>query len=259
MIKFFRKIRQNLIMENKTSKYLKYAIGEILLVVIGILIALQINNWNEERKNRILEADYYCQFLEDINQDALEIKKQLDINELRIKNSNKFISLMQQSSFTQFDVIQAMLGAISKTTFTFQPSKAAFEDLKSSGNLGLLKDITIKNKLIAYYTTLEGLIDVIDANSDSSINAFFNYEKDFSEIGWQYLPFVNTEIDTSQVDIKALTPIDYPSKELKKQLLSDAVMFLGTSSRKKDLYLTIANEINIMQNILSNKCNSKND
>ena len=50
MIKFFRKIRQNLLMENKTGKYFKYAIGEIVLVVIGILIALQINNWNENRK-----------------------------------------------------------------------------------------------------------------------------------------------------------------------------------------------------------------
>jgi len=47
MIKFFRKIRQNLLRENKTRKYYKYAIGEITLVVIGILIALQINNWNE--------------------------------------------------------------------------------------------------------------------------------------------------------------------------------------------------------------------
>ena len=50
MIKFFRKIRQNLLMDNKTSKYIKYAIGEILLVVIGILIALSINNWNENKK-----------------------------------------------------------------------------------------------------------------------------------------------------------------------------------------------------------------
>jgi hypothetical protein len=48
MIKFFRHIRQSLILENKTGKYLKYAIGEIVLVVIGILIALQINNWNEQ-------------------------------------------------------------------------------------------------------------------------------------------------------------------------------------------------------------------
>ena len=54
MIKFFRKIRQNLLMENKTGKYFKYAIGEIVLVVIGILIALQINNWNEKRNNNII-------------------------------------------------------------------------------------------------------------------------------------------------------------------------------------------------------------
>lgn len=50
MIRFFRKLRQDLLSEGKTTKYLKYAIGEIVLVVIGILIALQINNWNEERK-----------------------------------------------------------------------------------------------------------------------------------------------------------------------------------------------------------------
>lgn len=53
MIKFFRKIRYSLMSENKTGKYFKYAIGEIVLVVIGILIALQINNWNESRKNAI--------------------------------------------------------------------------------------------------------------------------------------------------------------------------------------------------------------
>ena len=51
MIKFFRKIRQDLLSKGKTGKYLKYAIGEIILVVIGILIALQINNWNEDRKS----------------------------------------------------------------------------------------------------------------------------------------------------------------------------------------------------------------
>jgi len=63
MIKFFKNIRKNLLAEGKTSKYLKYAIGEIILVVIGILIALQINNWNENRKanieeQRILETLY---------------------------------------------------------------------------------------------------------------------------------------------------------------------------------------------------------
>ncbi|NNL82776.1 MAG: hypothetical protein HKP28_05265, partial [Winogradskyella sp.] len=55
MIKFIRQIRYNLISENKTGKYFKYAIGEIILVVIGILIALQINNWNIENSNSAQE------------------------------------------------------------------------------------------------------------------------------------------------------------------------------------------------------------
>ena len=58
MIKFFRKIRQRLLSENKFSKYLLYAIGEIMLVVIGILIALQINNSSEARKERTIEINY---------------------------------------------------------------------------------------------------------------------------------------------------------------------------------------------------------
>ena len=74
MIKFFRKIRQNLIMQNKKSKYFKYAIGEIILVVIGILIALQINNWNENRKEIYNEA----KILKTLNDEFLENKITLD-------------------------------------------------------------------------------------------------------------------------------------------------------------------------------------
>ena len=55
MINFFRRIRKNLLSENKVSKYLLYALGEILLVVVGILIALQVNNWNEDRNSRQFE------------------------------------------------------------------------------------------------------------------------------------------------------------------------------------------------------------
>jgi hypothetical protein len=58
MIKFFRKIRYGLMNQNKTTKYLKYAIGEIVLVVIGILIALQINNWNEVQNEKKVELGY---------------------------------------------------------------------------------------------------------------------------------------------------------------------------------------------------------
>jgi len=65
MIKFFRHIRQSLIQQNKMGKYFKYAIGEILLVVIGILLALQINNWNDLRKNRVYEREILTNKLTD--------------------------------------------------------------------------------------------------------------------------------------------------------------------------------------------------
>ena len=78
MIKFFRKIRQNLLMENKTSKYFKYAIGEIILVVIGILIALQINNWNENRLKKEQLISVYERTLTDINNDVQELAANLD-------------------------------------------------------------------------------------------------------------------------------------------------------------------------------------
>ncbi|WP_432410515.1 DUF6090 family protein [Rasiella sp. SM2506] len=81
MIKFFRKIRQRLVAESKFSKYLLYAIGEIILVVIGILIALQINNWNEGRKeNRNLRA-IYSNLLLDIKADSVSYS--INLKELR--------------------------------------------------------------------------------------------------------------------------------------------------------------------------------
>ena len=87
MIKFFRRIRQNLLMENKTSKYLKYAIGEIVLVVIGILIALQINNWNQENKVRNAELNFYKNTKQQLLDDANNIKSQIAYN---IKNLEEF-------------------------------------------------------------------------------------------------------------------------------------------------------------------------
>jgi len=77
MIKFFRKVRQNLLSEGKTGKYLKYAIGEIVLVVIGILIALQINNWNENRKNQKELYNIYNQIVFELDNDIQELTRNL--------------------------------------------------------------------------------------------------------------------------------------------------------------------------------------
>ena len=101
MIKFFRKIRYNLMEQNKTGKYLKYAIGEIILVVIGILIALSINNWNESRKLQEEINTYLTQKLVNLHEDQLRLvelrvfrlnaaEKSKQLLDLSLKRSNVF-------------------------------------------------------------------------------------------------------------------------------------------------------------------------
>ena len=104
MIKLFRKIRQKILSENKTGKpallsgrYFKYAVGEIILVVIGILIALGINNWNENRKRNLVEKDVLNNIYENLGVDSIQFdyyksqykqidKLHLDLYKFGIKN-----------------------------------------------------------------------------------------------------------------------------------------------------------------------------
>ena len=94
MIKFFRKIRYNLMEQNKTGKYLKYAIGEILLVVIGILIALQVNNNNELKKLKAKEREQLTYVLENLKSDSLNLTWAIDSRTRYLKihdNLNAFL------------------------------------------------------------------------------------------------------------------------------------------------------------------------
>lgn len=91
MIKFFRKIRQSLLSEGKTGRYLKYAFGEIILVVIGILIALQINNWNERNKN-ISQAEKHLETVKlNLQDDILQAKSLLSETQTTINYANDFL------------------------------------------------------------------------------------------------------------------------------------------------------------------------
>ena len=101
MIKFFRHIRQNLIMENKTRKYLKYAVGEIVLVVIGILIALQVNNWNEKRKENAEFKVTLEQIYNSLKFDVDDFKSQMESCDYAIETIDLFFTSSLEKSLLQ--------------------------------------------------------------------------------------------------------------------------------------------------------------
>uniref|UniRef100_UPI00404B0E66 hypothetical protein n=1 Tax=Gelidibacter sp. TaxID=2018083 RepID=UPI00404B0E66 len=98
MIKLFRNIRQNLLNEGKTSKYFKYAIGEILLVVIGILIALQINNWNETQKKIKIKQSYIDNLITDLTEDTIFFKKNLILNYAYKQNIDSSLNFINNAT-----------------------------------------------------------------------------------------------------------------------------------------------------------------
>ena len=97
MIKFFRKIRQKLLSENKFSKYLLYAIGEIILVVIGILIALQINNQNIYKQERSIEKTYLIALQEEFEVNINKLDEIIDLNTNLIDNTDKLIEVFRKN------------------------------------------------------------------------------------------------------------------------------------------------------------------
>ena len=131
MIKFFRKIRQKLLSENKFSKYLIYAIGEIVLVVIGILIALQINTWNENRKLVRLEKEILLEIKDGLQSDLEQLDKVINDHTTFINSQEKIIEWMESDK--TFD--DSLIPLFKQTTWItwFLPKDAQFESLKQFG------------------------------------------------------------------------------------------------------------------------------
>ncbi|SRR6056297_106379 len=147
MIKFFRKIRQNLLNEDKTSKYFKYAIGEIVLVVIGILIALQINTWNEERKDSIEERAILENLLENLvlakQQSESLISEETDLKKLLIN------VLGVETNSVEIDTLTISDAMFKNAVWDLQsdlPTINAYDNLKNTNKLSLIKNKNISEK-----------------------------------------------------------------------------------------------------------------
>ncbi len=148
MIKFFRKIRYDLMNQNKTTKYFKYAIGEIALVMIGILLALQINNWNENRKDRLEEKALLTQLQSEFNSNLKQLDQKINIRNSMITGSLTLLDYADNPSLRNNDsIIKYLMPTILSPTFD-----PIVNDLISSGRVQLLTNNRLK-ELLSLWTS----------------------------------------------------------------------------------------------------------
>ena len=162
MLSTFRKIRKNLVLNNKTSKYLQYAIGEILLVVIGILIALQINNWNEQRKEQNLERKALHSLKQNIVKDSLQASEKL----LELAGLNTSLDSLKRFVINDSEKLPVDLNFTDAflSTISFISEKSTFDELKSSGRLQLIRNKSLSDSLMGYYNFLDDRVKTFSAS-----------------------------------------------------------------------------------------------
>jgi hypothetical protein len=148
MISFFRRIRKKMADNNKPMMYLRYAIGEIVLVVIGILIALQINNWNENRKENNIENKILAEISNGLRQDLIDIKDNMNAHRAGIKACEYFYDMFTNKQ-VHTDSIDYYYTYLTQGYISIQ-NKSGYESLKSRG-LELIKDDSLRNNIIKLY------------------------------------------------------------------------------------------------------------
>lgn len=191
-MKIFRKIRLDLLSENKTRKYLIYAIGEIVLVVIGILIALQINNWNQAKKDNYALKEYLVKIKSHTKEDLYKLdsisrgRKQIAelCKKARVsildKTENENLILFMSSGFAFADLY-------------FKPNTGGYEALKNSEYFGKINNTPLDSLLTRYHSLIEEI-----AASEGSYN-------DYAKSQQAYL---STQFDRSLMLAFAFVPPD---------------------------------------------------
>ena len=181
MLRFFSKMRYQLASENRVVKYLRYAIGEILLVVIGILIAVQINNWNGYHKDQKTEHQYLLNFVEDMRSDssnlayftrvyppkidALLLARTNAMHGVEIKDTLEFITRM------------GFAGVASKAPI-FE-TQSTYDDIISTGNLRLIRNSDLREQILDYYQlgeNTESYLSRLRTDYSNFMNSYAPYD-----------------------------------------------------------------------------------
>ena len=164
MLTFFRRIRKGLLGNGATSKYVVYTIGEITLVVLGILIALQINSWNSHRIERLDERSYLTRISSDLTLDLEIVDHILETMMSKSSGIEHIRKILEQNVLMPRDSLFYLLerSTVMGTDLREDRRKASFEEMISSGHLRYIQDIKLRDAISQYYTMWDHWYDRVN-------------------------------------------------------------------------------------------------
>ena len=206
MIHFFRRIRRALLEDNRFRKYVVYALGEIALVMIGILLALQVNNWNENRKN-IATKNVQC----------LELLASLDNDLIEIDNYNERLRILEEEGQYLWEVVNGRRNVQdtnyfkscflnAANLFAFTPNNTVYDNLVQSGGLSLIKSDSIKNLFGLYYTDIKGALE--------SDKQRIEYTTAYNDLRFEFASPMMLKKYLSQVFSTKLKLVEFSSRDI---------------------------------------------
>ncbi len=248
----FRKIRHNFLEKGRITQYLKYAIGEILLVVMGILIALQINNWNQKRINADVEHTYLLGLKEEFEVSKLKLNNLININQ---KNNNGAKKLLELTKLNTDTTDEMLFSDLLYTTFSddvaFNSNNSLLFEMINSGNLKNLTNSDLRKQLTNWISTLEDITrqeEELKNQREKVLDIFRTDEYSLSNI--LYAADMNNSLNLPKPnnDINNLNLLD--SRKFENNIL----MFILTSlATEKAHYQPLMDDLNSILSLINNE------
>ena len=175
MIKFFRHIRKSLLMENKTSKYFKYAIGEIILVMIGILLALQVNNWNNKHIENNRAESFKVKMKTQLGGNIARVEYSLKLLQRRDSISQKLIFIIGDDNKTNIDEKIDSLIYVNMFDFHLNLNMNTLIEGRENGDLGLISSDSLRQVIYEFSTMYESVKERERIANQDNIDLFIPY------------------------------------------------------------------------------------
>lgn len=240
MISFFRKIRQKLLQQNQVTRYLVYALGEIALVMVGILLALQVNTWNQNRQDRKQEQQLLAQLEIEYNKNLEQLNSKIFIRKKILNSCLNILDYRKRSpDLVDVDSLNFHLYRMI-TRPTFNPILGVTNEVSNSGKLYLIKNAELRKELTSFEGFLGDLTDeeqVIFNHSENSIQPFFIQHYQMGGVVTQFI---------QDDEFMALYSLSDPTKEIHLEKLfqpSDFQPLLYHSDLEDHLAIMMTNTI----------------